>query len=183
MRRSSRNDPWLARLPHGADVDALYDWLVHVGSLTARLRARAPDFRVQLQGQRLGRPNRDECAVLGLARRNTAWVREVVLHCAGKPVVFAHSVLPRAHIRGAWHLLAGLGARPLGAVLFSDPTIERRPFRYRRIDARHALYDRAAAAAGCRPKSFWARRSVFLRAGRAILVTEVFLPAILDLPE
>jgi chorismate--pyruvate lyase len=167
-------------LRHGSGAEAYFDWLAHVGSLTARLRARCPAFRVRLLRQELAPAGRDERAPLGLAAREFAWVREVVLYCAEAPVVFAHTVLPRTSVRGAWHLFGGLGTRPLGAILFSDPLIERRPFDYRRLDARHPLYHPAAAACAA-PGPLWARRSLFCRNGRPLLLTEVFLPAILDI--
>ena len=80
-----------------------------------------------------------------------------------------------------------LGARPLGAALFSDPAIARLPLACRRLDGRDARYHRAAAAlarqspAPALPAALWARRSVFLLRGRALMVSEAFLPAILEL--
>lgn len=181
MRSCLRRDSWLAHLPHDAAVEPYYDWLVHVGSLTDRIRARCRAFRVELLRQDLARPDADELPVLGLRAGEVAWVREVALYCGEAPAVFAHTALPRGNIRGAWHLIAGLGNKPLGALLFSDPRVRRLPFRFLRLDARHPLYHRAAAVAAVRPAGFWARRSLFRRAGRAILVTEVFLPQILSL--
>jgi chorismate--pyruvate lyase len=46
---------------------------------------------------------------------------------------------------------------------------------YRKIDARHPLYRRAKEVASFEATSIWARRSVFLKQGRPLLVTEVFL--------
>lgn len=181
-RRSGFRTGWHAHLPHGHEVEPYYDWLVHVGSLTERLRRRCAEFRVVLLRQELARPGDDERGVLHLGRRDLAWVRDVVLLCAGRPVVFAHSVLPRSGLRGGWHLFAGLGARPLGAILFTDPLVRRMPFSFLRLDARHPLYHRAAQAGGQAASACWARRSVFVRRGKPILVTEVFLPEILALP-
>lgn len=180
-----RRNKWAERLPHSRSSDPYYDWLVHVGSLTGRLRERCPDFQVALLRQGLERPGGDEQPGLHLRRGETAWVREVALLCSGEPAVFAHSVLPRRSVRGAWHLLAGLGTRPLGALLFADPRIRRMPFAFHKLDSRDRLYHRAAAAARqfgkTAPVELWARRSLFCRGGKPILVTEVFLPAILKL--
>jgi len=125
---AAARDGWKTHLLRGHDSEPYYDWLVHVGSLTGRLRQCCDDFRVALLRQELARPGRDEWAGLHLAHRDLAWVREVVLYCADTPMVFAHSVLPRRGVRGAWHLVAGLGTRPLGAILFADPLIRRMPF-------------------------------------------------------
>jgi len=103
--------------------------------------------------------------------------REVLLYCGERPVVYAHTVLAPRGLRGPWRMVAGLGRRPLGAALFSDPRLRRRPLRFRRLAARDALYRRAAEVdnpgLGAAP---WARRSLFVRRRAALLVTEVFLP-------
>lgn len=173
--RPAGTDSWLAHLPHGES--AHYDWLVQTGSLTARLRSQCREFRVQVLAEGLARALRDEAPVLRVRRGERVWVREVLLHCDGRPVVFARSLLPLACRRGPWHVVAGLGARPLGSLLFSDPRIGRQAFRYLRLDARHPLHALAGAHCGARAQ-LWARRSLFTRAGRAMLVTEVFLPGL-----
>ena len=180
-RHEAPRTGWHTHLPHGPEVEPYYDWLVHVGSLTERLRRRCAEFRVVLLRQELARPGDDERRILHLAHRDLAWVRDVLLLCGGRPVVFAHSVLPRSGLRGGWHLFAGLGARPLGAILFTDPLVRRMPFAFNRLDPRHPLYHLAARAAGDPGGALWARRSAFLRRGKPILVTEVFLPEILGL--
>lgn len=175
-RSGWRHDPALLR---GAGPYA--SWLAEAGSLTARIRAACTHFRVEVLGQAMASPIADERASLHSAPGRVARVREVLLHADGTPVVFAHSAVNPAHERGAWHLLAGLGARPLGALLFADPCIGRGLLQWRRLDARHPLYQRAARACVLPPREFWARRSVYRRAGRPLLVTEVFLPAVLEL--
>src|SRR5438132_11988334 len=119
---------------------------------------------------------------MGLAANEQAWVRDVVLWADDRPVVFAHSVLPRAHVRGAWQLFSGMGTRPLGAALFADPRVRRLPLHFRLLDARHALYHgaRLAVKFNAQTRELWARRSLFLRGGKSLLVTEVFMPDILE---
>lgn len=178
----SRALTWKTRAPRGP-LATYYDWMAHVGSLTARLRRRCPRFAVHVLQQGLVRPHRDEVRLLGLRAGERAWVREVLLSCGGVPVVFAHSVVPRRAARGAWHLFAGLGARPLGEILFSDPRITRRPFRFASLDARHPLHRGAEAAVGASLPVLAGRRSLFVKQGRAMLLAEVFLPDILNLPD
>jgi hypothetical protein len=54
---------------------------------------------------------------------------EVLLIADGEPVVFARSLVAATTIPAAWHLLHGLGGRPLAAVLFDDPRVRRSPWR------------------------------------------------------
>jgi chorismate--pyruvate lyase len=84
--------------------------------------------------------------------------------------------------RGAgWRLMQGMGSRPLGAALFSDPRIRRLMLRQRKVGRGHELYRLAPPVAGTGVASLWARRSLFMVGKSPILVTEVFLPAILTL--
>lgn len=119
--------------------------------------------------------------LLGMRSHERALLREVCLMCDGKPVVFAHSVLPRRSLRGAWRGLGRLGRRPLGEALFANPAVVRTPLAYRKLLPGHALYQRAIAVLKSRPPCLWARRSVFMLDGVTIMVTEVFLPEVLEL--
>ncbi len=176
------SDPfWQTCLP--APPHRLRHWLAARGSLTARLRARSGSFQVVTLKQRLARPASDEAALIGLPVHRLALVREVALLCDGRPVVFAHSVLPVAALRRSWRFVVGLGNRPLGEVLFSNPRIRRAPLRFRQLDWHHPLYQPAARLLPAAPARLWARRSLFRLSGSPLLVTEVFLPDVLELPE
>ena len=177
MRPHPRRDSWKSALLRPMVPAPLYDWLAHRGSLTARLKAHSSHFQVKVLRQGLGRPLKDECALLGLHQGELAWIREVLLCDGETPLVFAHSVLPRTHVRGAWNLFAGLGARPLGEVLFTDPSVARQALHFKRLSIRHPLYRRMRSVphAANHAVHFAARRSLFYRRGRNLLVTEVFL--------
>lgn len=188
MRIRPRCETWLPVPPRSVVPMRLRPWLTDPSSLTARIRARCQAFSVRLLRQRPGSAQRDEAALLGLRAGERVWVREVLLLADGRPVVFARSLLPRRNVRGAWNLFHGMGARPLGAALFADPAISRSPLACTRFDARDARYHRARSVMAERdtsvtmPHDLWARRSVFRLRGRALLVSEFFLPAIFDLP-
>jgi len=152
------------------------------GSLTERLQERCREFRVRPICQKLARSLFDEASLVGLGWRRLAVTREVYLYCGATPVVFAHSVVRREGLRGAWRWLGTLGARPLGAALFADPGVKRTPLMFRAIGRHHPLFRRATALLEAPPRALWARRSIFLREEVPLLVTEVFLPAILELP-
>lgn len=178
---SPRHERWLPH-PALAERALIRPWLTDRGSLTARIRARCDRFEVQVLQQRLALPLVDERALLGRVRPSSALVREVLLCADGVPVVFAHSVVLPRHLRGAWHLVAGLGARPLGAVLFADASVKRGRLHFKRLGPRDPRWQRAiGSAALSSPGPLWARRSVFLRRDLPLLVTEVFLPTIASL--
>lgn len=153
-------------------------WLVDRGSLTQRLKSRCATFRVVPLATGFARANADEYALLGVAPGTRAYVREVLLLCNEVPVVFAHSVLPLASLRGGWHGITRLGSRSLGEALFSDHRIARQPLACRQVRHGHPLFQRIARQQPLTASSLWARRSVFRLNAHPLLVTEVFLPAI-----
>lgn len=188
MLSCPHRETWSSTPPRATVPPVLIPWLTDPSSLTARIRRRCGRFGVEVLYQGLGQAVRDEAILLGLRAGERVWVREVLLIADGVPVVFARSLLPRRNVRGAWNLFHGFGARPLGAALFADPAIERAPLACTRLDARDARYHRARAALSARQppvameRELWGRRSLFLRHGRALMVSEFFLPAIFELP-
>lgn len=156
-------------------------WLLHRDSLTRLIQQRCSKFLVEPVFQSLAPACTDELAVMNLRRRELALVREVYLYCNDTPVVFAHSVVARKHLHGAWRGLSRLGNRSLGTMLFTNPMIKRAEFGYKQLNTHHPLFKRACRRLQTSPPSLWARRSLFTLRGQSILVTEVFLPAILRL--
>ncbi len=165
---------------------ALRGWLTDATSLTARIRARCGQFSVTVLSQSLARPLPDEAHALGVSPARRAWLREVLLLADGVPVVYArswHPLTPPARRMAAFFRS---GRQPLGHALFAHPRICRSPLRMRCVDARDARYHRALACAHVAPEShphlLWARHSLFTRpAACAVLVCEIFLPAIAQL--
>jgi chorismate--pyruvate lyase len=147
------------QLQHRIPSPALKDWLRDRGSLTERLVDKSGgDFRVQLLGQRWGRPHLDEARSLGIAPRHRVMIREVILHGHQTPWVYARSLLPAKSLDHSLRRLKHLGTKPLGAFLFSDPGMKR-----------------SEIEIGFSEKG-WGRRSVFYLQGQPLLVSEVFLP-------
>ena len=168
---------------HASTLDCaapLLPWLHDHGSLTQRIRQRCGKFSVHSVRSGLARIAYDESALLGIRPQHLAYSREVLLHADGVAVVFAHSSCAAQHLRGAWAALGGLGNKPLGAMLFTNPLVERRPLRFKALGLHHPLYRRAAELEKV-PRILWARRSLFFLYDAPLLVTEVFLPAILKL--
>ncbi|MBC6963323.1 MAG: chorismate lyase, partial [Nitrosomonas sp.] len=95
--------------PVSAPVD-LHWWLTHRGSLTRLIQDRCEHFRVEPIFQALATACIDELEVMNLRRQTRALVREVYLRCNETPVVFAHSIVRKEYLRGAWRGLAcGVG--------------------------------------------------------------------------
>lgn len=174
MKHLSRLHPDHAWQPSPAGAGAYRHWLQTDDSLTKRLQAAFADFKVTKVSQYWAHPLPDEAALLGLRPDQAALIREVWLQSDATPLVFARSVLPRSSLRGAWRDLDGLGARPLGAVLFADNQVSRTPLSYCKLSRLHPISKRIGLP------GLWARRSVFVRSGRRILVTETFLPGVLE---
>ena len=159
----------------------LQPWLTDRGSLTRRIQQRCSSFVVRNIQSGLTPIARDESALLGTAPKQLAYAREVYLYADTRPVVFAHSVVAREHLSGPWAPVRALGAKPLGAMLFAHPLVERKPLRYKPLRSSHPLYQRASVVLPDPPRRLWARRSLFYLQGVPLLVTEVFLPDILGL--
>ena len=160
-------------------AQALQNWLIDTGSLTARLKLRYKHFAVQHVALKYAKPIQDESALLWLPTLKTALIREVLLMGNHQPVVFAHSVLPRNSLRGSWKRLGRLGNKPLGVTLFANPKVKRTPLTYKKLSPHHKLFQHATAHLTIKPTHLWARRSIFSLNCARILVTEIFLPELL----
>jgi len=184
---SLRRARWLAH-PDGVGASAaMRDWLTTPGSLTARLIAHSRQFRVQKLRQAGNLCLADEAGAIGLARPERVLEREVLLRCDGAPVVYGHTVVPLSTTAHDWPLFSALGERSLGTTLFYDPLVKRGQLEFARIRPGHPLLARVQAALAreglaLRPDTVhYARRCVYRRRQGLLLVTEVFLPAVLNL--
>ncbi|GGY63049.1 chorismate--pyruvate lyase family protein [Pseudoduganella albidiflava] len=186
--RSLRRANWYRHVLAVNAPVALACWLTSGGSLTARLKAHAGTFRVQVLRQRPAQCLADESGALGLPRigngRGRCWEREVLLRCDNTPVVFAHTVVPMSADAADWPLFSALGERSLGTTLFGDPMVARGPLEYARLRGSHPLARRARAALAGQGIAvpdellLYARRCLYRRRQGTLLVTEVFLPQV-----
>jgi chorismate--pyruvate lyase len=169
---------WLKK-PMGCSV--YRNWLSSNDSLTFRLQQHFDDFSVHLLKMQMSKPLLGEIARMHVSNREPVLVREVHLLSKGQPVVFAHSVLPRRHLRGAWLGLRMLSNKPLGVSLFANPKVCRAGLEYKKLNPQHTLYQLAVAhmQRSQKPNVLWARRSIFILNHAKIMVTEVFLPHVL----
>lgn len=161
----------------------LREWLTIKNSLTAGLCARSNQFRVQQLHQQQGLCLADESRLIGLPRRMRAREREVLLCCDGKPVVFAHTVVPLTANASDWPMFRTLGETSLGASLFGDPEVMREPLQFAHLPLSHPLMRRihTVVASEQIESRLYARRCLYRRGNGVMLVTEVFLPGIINL--
>lgn len=164
---------WLEHPPS----DYLLPWLRSRGSLTARLQANGC-FAVVPGRRGLLMATADEARLLRLSRPQRVYVREVQLLVDGVPRVLARSLTPLRGLRRSWGAVRGLGTRPLGAALWSNPRVQRGCMRYATLRQLHSLYRHLQHEFSQLPPRLPARRSCFWLAGQPLLVMEAFLPAV-----
>jgi chorismate lyase len=157
----------------------LAPWLLDQGSLTARLIEHShQQFDVQLLRQGWGDALTGEYRLLQSPLRQKMLVREVLLQGAGQAWVYARSLVPVTSLRGRLKALKHLDNRPLGALLFQDPSMQRGAIEVAQIDARHGYLHPSLTALATDP--LWGRRSVFYLDQQPLLVSEIFLPQFLS---
>ncbi len=137
----------------------LRPWLLHTGSLTARLATRWPDLQVSLVHVGEGRLTPEECARLSCGPQATGWIRCVSLRGGGHTRVRARAVIPEWHSYNPWSDVAYLGERSLGDWLFAQTGVLRSPFEW-------------ASPDGPEGAGSWARRCCYARHGASLLLTE-----------
>ena len=161
--------------------ELVYPWLKDTGSLTKRLIDFCQGrFSVRLLHQGWNQPLISEARLLGTRRAETAMIREVELLCETQPLVFARTLMPATSMAGGARRLAQLGNKPLGAVLFADPATLRTRIQIACIGPRYPLYAAATGHLDHKPDELWGRRTLFLYAGKPILVNEIFLPGVMQ---
>ncbi|RFA31174.1 hypothetical protein CAI21_00520 [Alkalilimnicola ehrlichii] len=158
----------------------LRPWLEDTASLTARIQRHSGGrLRVRILSECWSLPAAEEALALGQPVGRYAWMREVLLMCDSTPWVYARTAVPLESLRGRYKPLLRLGARPLGSVLFGRFPVQRTPLLIRRLDERDPLLPvvqrHVAVSSG-----LWARRSMLSFDSCRLLVTEVFLPELVD---
>ena len=162
--------------------EAAWSWITEPGSLTRRVQEGcAGVFELRLLRQGWGDALPGERRLLRADHRHGRdLIREVELLCDGAPRVFARTVIPARSLIGRAHELTRLGTRPLGAVLFADPSTRRGAVEFARLSPAHGLFAAATAhSTGERPAELWGRRTVYRFADKPLLVNEIFLPVLM----
>ena len=125
---------------------------------------------MQVISQHWQKLNAEEASAMSLKYVRSALVRQVLLCCGDKPLVYARTVIPVTTIQGAQRRYANMGSRPLGAMLFADRTMRREDVQVAVLPVSHEANQFSKA-----DDPVWGRRSVFRVAGKPLLVSEFFL--------
>jgi len=166
-------------LRHGQIPHNLKPWLLDNGSLTRNMQRNCINgrFKVKVRKQIIKRPYPSESLMLKLRHGVLTLIREVELQCSDTAWVFARTLIPLTTLHGAENKLAHLGERPLGAILFADPTIQRHHVQIACLLPHHTLFKQAQCYTTA-PQILWGRRTLFFLANKPLLVNEIFLPTI-----
>lgn len=181
IEHAIREPVWMPRrqMRHTAMPRAYWQCLLDTESLTKRIMSACPGpFSVEVIEQRWQRPMHNEARRLGMNYNRLALVRQVYLKCGSTPWVYARTVIPPDTLTGPQRQLAHLKTRSLGAVLFSDPTMEREEMEVCRLTERERMFSRAVVPLKSTPAEIWGRRSVFRINNKPLLVCEIFLPTV-----
>jgi chorismate--pyruvate lyase len=158
-------------------------WLLDSGSLTAKLIQKSEgNFRVSVLKQSICSIPLSERLILGIPNGQWAMVREVVLFGNDTPWVYARTAVPLSTLQGPLRRLHYLGNKPLGEQLFTDPSMRRGSMQVAQFFPsqipQHIYQEQLNNK---RWGSTWGRRSVFRLSSQPLLVSEVFLPSLIDI--
>ncbi len=162
----------------GASVSS---WLRDQGSLTRRLmNLYGNDFSVRLLSEQWVKPQIDEAQLLQIPPHQRVLLRQVQLLCARQVLVYARSVIPLKTLEGRQRRLKHLGNKPLGGALFANPRLKREMQQLATIWPRDPMFDIATSNSPGHFDRIWGRRSLFRIDNKPLLVSEFFLPELIQ---
>lgn len=158
------------------------DWVALETSMTARIgQVVGRPIDVEVLRQVNGRLYPDETHFFTPPTAR-AVVREVCLSADGQPYLIARTTLT-SHKLQTHPTIVELGNKALGSLLFAGP----RPCPYTardfaRLRHGHPLFDLVRSRDTAVQQAYWARRTLFWLFDEPLLVTEIFLPALIAHP-
>jgi chorismate lyase len=158
----------------------VHPFLFHEGSLTYLIQEHCSGkFNIELISESWQQPMEDESILLSLTNNEASFIRKSLLKCDDLTLVYARTVIPVKTLSGKNQKLMELGAKPLGDVLFNDTTTYRSDMRYAKIPVDCDFYSDASKYLESE-SDLWARQSLIYIEQQPLLITEIFLPAILE---
>lgn len=156
-------------------------WLTTPNSLTEKMRIPCPELMVEVLSETVDRPLIDEANTLEMHPQEQAWIRCVLLKCGESDWVYARTIIPNFTKTNPWHSLQALGSKPLGDVLFELPSIQRSEFEFSKQLLKNLPHFNTCLPSQQLNITGYARRSTFKQQDAPLLLTEVFLPGLLNL--
>lgn len=147
--------------------ESLYAWITDKTSMTKRLQSycqQAGDLRVVKQNWEYCLAN--EAATLNIATTELVFVREIFICHQDKPWIYGRSIFPKTSLTPQ---LQTLGNQSLGDILFADPSLQRGDFMI------------CVVCCNALASTVWGRQSMFHLSHKPILLTEIFLPDMLQI--
>lgn len=159
----------LTRMQVAQAPERFHTWLQNQSSLTQRLiKHSQSQFEVQVLSECMSKIGEQDCRLLGVRRGSLGLVREVNLLCHGQACVYAKSIIPIQALVGWQRRLLTLGNLPLGQFLFSSPYLKRHQVDILPLTTEHDS------------EQAWGRRTRFDVQYGSVLVSEYFLPELVD---
>lgn len=159
--------------------DKVISWVYETGSLTQRLRRTfGNQVSVKVLLQTWHKPFLNERLQLAIPQAQFTLIREVQLCADDRPLILARSIIPQATIDIAHRNLSHLGSRPLGEVIFAYPNLQRLSLEYSEVPCGN-WNDTISNTVELRTP-IWGRRSVYAIPAQPLLVSEFFMPALLE---
>ena len=126
------------------------------------------------------KPRIEEAQLLQIAPHQKVLLRQVQLLCAQQVLVYARSIIPLETLQGRHRRLKHLGNKPLGGYLFANPDLKREQQQLATSLPRDPLFDIALSDSARDCECIWGRRSLFRIDGKSLLVSEFFLPELIQ---
>lgn len=182
MRLQSKQIIWQSKLPVFSPVlsECSKNLLAQAQSLTTRAVKTWGPTEIFLIDAYWGMPHFDEMRQLNIELRQVAYIREIFMMQAGEKLWYARSVTPQSFLHSKLRLLPYLHTRPLANLVFVGSQFKRSVFEYAAIHPHHSNYARLWEGIEEQVQHLPARRSQFRLQKNALLLTEIFLPKLLQ---
>ncbi len=158
--------------------EATASWIYEPESITRRLRCLFGEVKVEILFHQQRPPFLSESRLLKQSSNRYCLTREVMLTAKGKPLIVARTIIPKKTLIGAQRNLSRLGTKPLGEVIFSYPKLQRLDMQVALIEPSIWSFDVANKIH--LEQAIWGRRTIYAINKRQMLVSEFFLPEILQ---
>lgn len=157
------------------------DWITLETSMTARIGAVAGTaIDVEVLQQARGALHPDERGFFEPPAADGV-VREVCLKSEGRPLLVARTVFTSRRLEEHPTIIR-LGNHALGSLLFADGPPRYSAREYVSVADGAPLWPLVRQRHDSHPGPYWARRTLFELFGEVLLVTEIFMPELLDHP-